>query len=190
MESEFLHSIHFYFWFGGIWMWMWVKSLSLRRIGFFFFYLIVRLNLINHVLALFHDIFACNIALRNPVFRCESCKGSMWESVKKCLRLCSEAGTHNWILREARSLQAAKSWTRAKHAGELNSHASWNTTGQKSRLAIQLARSLNSRLSHVARSSRQPALFWKIWLFAFHSHTIINTPHYYNIWVAIQKEKP
>ena len=37
----------------------------------------VRLNLINHVLALFHDKFACNTALRNPVFRWESCKGSV-----------------------------------------------------------------------------------------------------------------
>ena len=37
----------------------------------------VRLNLINHVLALFRDIFACNTALRNPVFRWESCKGSV-----------------------------------------------------------------------------------------------------------------
>ena len=37
----------------------------------------VRLNLINNVLALFHDKFACNIALRNLVFRWESCKGSV-----------------------------------------------------------------------------------------------------------------
>ena len=37
----------------------------------------VRLNLINHVLALFRDIFTCNTALRNPVFRWESCKGSV-----------------------------------------------------------------------------------------------------------------
>ena len=37
----------------------------------------VRLNLINHVLALFRDKFACNTALRNPVFRWESCKGSV-----------------------------------------------------------------------------------------------------------------
>ena len=37
----------------------------------------VRLNLINHVLALFHNKFACNTALRNPVFRWESCKGSV-----------------------------------------------------------------------------------------------------------------
>ena len=96
---------------------------------------IVRLNLINHVLALFRDKFTCNTALRNPVFRWESCKGSVSESVKKCSRLCNEAGTRGWISREARGLQAAKSCTRVEHAGELNSHASWNTTGQKSRLA-------------------------------------------------------
>ena len=38
---------------------------------------IVRLNLINHVLALFREKFACNSALKNPVFRWESCKGSV-----------------------------------------------------------------------------------------------------------------
>ena len=96
----------------------------------------VRLNLINHVLVLFRDKFACNTTLRNPVFRWESCKSSVWESVKKCSRLCSEAGTCGWISREARSLQAAKSCTHAEHVGELNSHASRSTTGQKSRLAI------------------------------------------------------
>ena len=96
------------------------------------------------MLALFCDIFACNTALRNLVFKWESCKGRVRESVKKCSRLCSEAGTRGWILREARGLQAAKSCTRAEHTGELNSHASWSTTGQKSRLATQLARDLNS----------------------------------------------
>ena len=151
----------------------------------------VRLNLINHVLTLFRDKFSCNTALRNPVFRWESCKGNVWESVKKCSRLCSEAGTRGWISREARGLQAAKSCTRVKYAGKLNSHASWGTTGKKSRLAIQLARSLNSRLNQVARSSRQPTLFWKKnWLFTFHSHLSINTPHSHKICVAIQKEKP
>ena len=150
----------------------------------------VRLNLINHVLALFREKFACNTALRNPVFRWESCKGSVWESVKKCSRLCSETGTRGWISQEARGLQAAKSCTRAERAGELNSQASWSTTGKKSRLAIQLARGLNSRLSQVARSSHQPALFWKNWLFTFHSHTSINTPHSHKICVIIQKEKP
>ena len=53
----------------------------------------------------------------------------------------------------------AKSCTRAEHAGELNSHASWSTTGQKSRLSIKLARGLHSWLSQVARPSCQPTLF-------------------------------
>ena len=137
------------------------------------------------MLALFRDKFACNTALRNLVFRWESCKGSVWECVKKCSRLCSEVGTRGWISREARGLQAAKSCTRAEHAGELNSHASWSTTGQKSRLATQLARGLNSRLSQIAS---QP-YFWKNWLFVFYSHTSINTPHSHKICVAIQKKK-
>ena len=111
------------------------------------------------LLALFRAKFACNLAFRNLIFRWESCKGSVWESVKKCSRLCSEAGTRGLISREARSLQTAKSCTHAEHAGELNSRATWSTTRQKSRLAIKLARGLNSRLSQVARSSRQPALF-------------------------------
>ena len=42
-----------------------------------FFLIFVRLNLINHVLALFRDKFAYNTALRNPVFRWELCKGSV-----------------------------------------------------------------------------------------------------------------
>ena len=149
----------------------------------------VRLNLINHVLALFHDKFVCNSALRNPVFRWESCKGSVWESVKKCLRLCSEVETRGWISREARGLKAAKRCTHAEHARKLNSHVSWSTTGQKSSLAIQLARGLNSRLSQVARPSHQPALFWKNWLFTFLTYPTINTLIPTKCGLAIQKEK-
>ena len=37
----------------------------------------VRLNLFNHVLALFRVKFICNLAIRYPVFRWELCKGCM-----------------------------------------------------------------------------------------------------------------
>ena len=47
---------------------------------------------------------------------------------------------------------------------------------KKSRLAIQLARSLDSWLNQVGRPSRQSTLLWKNWLFAFLSHSSINTP--------------
>ena len=37
----------------------------------------VRLYLFNHVLALFHDKFACNLVIRYHIFRWELCKGSV-----------------------------------------------------------------------------------------------------------------
>ena len=49
----------------------------------------VRLNLFNHVLALFRAKFACNLAIRYPVFRWELCKGSVWESMKKSQEVCN-----------------------------------------------------------------------------------------------------
>ena len=36
--------------------------------------------------------FACNSAFRNPVFRCESCKGSACKNVKKSSRVCTQQG--------------------------------------------------------------------------------------------------
>ena len=37
----------------------------------------VRLNLFNHMLALFRAKFACNLAIRYPIFRWELCKGNV-----------------------------------------------------------------------------------------------------------------
>ena len=53
------------------------------------------------MLALFCIKFVCILAISNPVYRWDSCKGSEWESVKKFLRLCNESRTHNWISRVA-----------------------------------------------------------------------------------------
>ena len=50
----------------------------------------VRLNLLNHVLALFRAKFACNLAIRYPVFKWEFCKDSVWESVKKTQDVCTQ----------------------------------------------------------------------------------------------------
>ena len=55
---------------------------------------------------------------------------------------------------------------------------------KKSSLAIQLPCGWNLRLSQVARPSRQPALFWKNLLFAFQTHTSINTPYTHEMWRA------
>ena len=54
----------------------------------------------------------------------------VWRNAQDCaIKQGLAAGSHG-------RLTAAKSCTRAEHAGELNSHASWSTTGQKSILAI------------------------------------------------------
>ena len=71
--------------------------------------------------------------------------------MKKCLSLYKVAGTHDWISRVARSLQAAKRCTRVKHAEKLNCHASCSTTGQK----VQTDYSVSSRLALMTQSSRE-----------------------------------
>ena len=43
----------------------------------FGFVVFVRLNLFNHMLALFRTKFACNLAIRYLVFSWELCKGSV-----------------------------------------------------------------------------------------------------------------
>ena len=48
---------------------------------------------------------------------------------------------------------------------------------KKYRLVVQLPHDWNSWISQVASPSCQPALFWKTWLFAFHSHSSINIPY-------------
>ena len=67
-------------------------------------------------MALFRAKFACILAIRNPVFRWESCKGSVWESVKNCSSVCKEAGTRGWISQVARGYKLPNWSTRAKHA--------------------------------------------------------------------------
>ena len=112
---------------------------------------IVRLNLINYFAGFIPCQFACNSTFRNLVFRWESCKGSVWESVKKSSRLCTQQGTRNWILRHARDLQVAKGCTRVKHVEKLNSHASWSTTGQK----VLSGHSVSLQLGLMTQSSRK-----------------------------------
>ena len=118
---------------------------------------IIRLNLINHLLALFRAKFACNLAINNPVFRWESCKGSVWKSVKKCSSLYKIAGTHGWLAAsklpdDAHEWSMQRRWT-ITPTGALQ--------GKKSNMVILFAHDLNSRLNQVARPSRQPTLFWK-----------------------------
>ena len=132
-------------------------------------------------MALFRAKFSCNLAISNPVFRWLSCKGSVWESVKKCSRLCSEVGTRGWISWVTLGLQAARRCTWVKHVEKLTVVPAVALQDKKSRLTIQLTCGLDSRLSQVARPSRQSTLLWKNWLFVFLSHSNINTPYTHKI---------
>ena len=71
--------------------------------------------------------------------------------MKKCSRLCNEAGTRSWISQVAHGLQAARRCTRVKHAEKLNHHASCSITGQK----VQTGHSVSSRLGLATQSSRE-----------------------------------
>ena len=113
---------------------------------------LVRLNLINHCVGFIPCQFACNSALRNLVFRWESCKGSVCESVKKYSRMCIKAGTRDWISRMACDWQASRWCTRVKHSEKLNRHASCSTTGQK----VQTGHLVSSWLRLATQSSYEP----------------------------------
>ena len=102
-------------------------------------------------MALFHVKFACNLAISNHVFRWESHKGSVWESVKKCSSLCKVAGTRDWNSWVACGWQAARLCTQVKHAKKMNSHANWSIIRQK----VQSGNSVCSQLELATQSSRE-----------------------------------
>ena len=112
-----------------------------------------------------------------PVFRWDSCKGSEWDSVKKCSRVCKK-NRDSWLdLAGDSRLQATRSCTRARHAKSWSVMLAGVLQNKIGQLAIQLSCGWNLRLSQAARPSREPGLFWKTWLFTFHSHPSINTPY-------------
>ena len=85
-------------------------------------------------------------------------------------------------------LQAAKHNTRAKHAGRWTVMLVGVLQDKIGQLAIRLSRDWISRLSQVARPSREPPLFWKkTWRFTFSSHPSINTP-YTHKWKRSSRE--
>ena len=111
----------------------------------------VRLKLINHFVGFIPCQFACNSTFRNPVFRWKSCKGSVWKSVKKSSRVCTQQGL---ATRSCDWLAVGKS---PKEAYVWSMQGSWRVTlaralkDKTSSLARQLTRDSNSRFSPVAR---------------------------------------
>ena len=59
-------------------VWPWVSVVKVSGVAMVKMTLVfVRLNLFNHVLALFHAKFTCNLAIRYLVFRWELYTGSV-----------------------------------------------------------------------------------------------------------------
>ena len=119
------------------------------------------------MLALFCAKFACNLAIRYPVFRWELCKSSVWESVKKAQEMCTQEEPHDWL--------ATSELPKVAHVWSMQ--GSWRVTpavalqDKTSSLARQLARdSFQSR----SRVARMPCLN-ENWLFTFLTYTTINT---------------
>ena len=89
----------------------------------------------------------------------------MLKSVQEKQRVAT--GSSGWLVAASRQKLLT-----CQACQKLKCHASWSTTGQNR----TTGRYVTSRLELVTQSSREPALFWKTWLFTFHSHPSINTP--------------
>ena len=114
------------------------------------------------------------------MFRWESCKGSVWESVKNCSRLCKETGT--------RGLQAAKMLHTCQACQKLKSRTSYCTIGQKS----QAGQAVCSRLELATQPSCEVKLpehpIWEKLTFDIPSHPTIYIPLYTRFWESFQRE--
>ena len=82
----------------------------------------LRLNLFNHVLALFRAKFVCISAIRYHVFRWESCKGCVWEVVKNSSVCVHSKAFSRLELTSSLRMMTSQNATRVKHA------RSWRVT--------------------------------------------------------------
>ena len=133
----------------------------------------IRLNLFNYLLVLFCAKFACNLAIRYPVFRWDSCKGSVWENVKKSQKCAIQGslmtGSCDWL-----AIGKSLEWYTCEVC-----RGSWRVTSaialqeKTSSLVRQLACDSNLRLVPIVRLSRQNALFVRNLTFR-----ICHTPYY------------
>ena len=139
-------------------------------------------------MALFRAKFAWILAISNSVFRWESCKGSVWKSVKNCSRLCKEIGTRGWISGVTRGLQVARMLHMCQACQKLKSRASYYTTGQKSQAgqAIFSQLELITQPSREVKSPERPV--WEKLTFHIPSHPTIYIPLYPWFWESFQRK--
>ena len=78
-----------------------------------------------------------------------------------------ETGSRGWLVAASRQMLLI-----CQACQKLKCYANWSTIEQNR----TTGRSVTSWLELATQSSRESALFWKNWLFTFHSHTSINIP--------------
>ena len=122
---------------------------------------VVRLNLFNHVLALFCAKFACNSAIRSSAFRWELCKGCVWESMKNWSSMCIQEHSRDWNLQLTHEWWLTRSVTRVEHARNWRVMTAGSLQDKKYNLAIMLVGDWNLRLILVVSHSPKPPILQK-----------------------------
>ena len=135
---------------------------------------VVRLNLFNHVLALFRAKFACNSANRNSVFRWELCK-VVCERVKNWSSVCIQKHSRDWNLQLIHEWWLAKSVTCVEHARSWRVMIAGSLQDKKYTLAIMLVDNWNSWLIPIVSHSPKPLVLQKNDFSHSFSYPTINT---------------
>ena len=129
---------------------------------FYWFYSVPNLLVFQHLVTLYLGGFVVKVVSEIECWLLKSVQEN------KDLRL---------ALTGSSRLQAAKRSTRAKRARRWTVMLVGALQDKIGQLGIWLSRDWISRLSQVARPSREPPLFCKTWRFTFLSHSSINTPY-------------
>ena len=161
----------------------------------------VRLNLFNHMLALFCVKFACDSLIRYLVFRWKSCKGCVWESVKnssvwesvKISSVCAikrilVTRTRKWLVTD----DSPKCHT-CEACRKLKGHDSWDTTGQKWQSCQSIIWRLELATCPSCKWVARTPCFAKKWLFTFLTYPTLNIliPMKYKVLLErILRDKP
>ena len=123
---------------------------------------------------LFRAKFTCNSAIRYPVFKWESCKGCVWESVENssvcAIKSILTAGTCDWLA----TGDSSKCHT-CEACRKLKGNDSWSTTRQNGQSGQSIISRLELRLVLVASESPKPPCFVEKWLFTFLTYLTIKT---------------
>ena len=139
-------------------------------------------------MALFRAKFACILAIRNPVFKLESCKGNVCERVWKIAQVCAKkqgltAGSCGWLATASHQIEAhVPSIPEAKESCQLFTTWQKFQAGQAICLRLELA----TQPSREVKPPEHPV--WQNITFHIPSHPTICIPLYPRFKESFQRE--